>query len=682
MSILPLTQKGEAFPLGATVQHNGVNFSVFAPKATAVELLLFTDAEDVNPTVIPLDPKNNRSYYYWHIFIPRAGINQLYGYRVDGACKPQEGFLHDKSKVLVDPYAKAIVGNYDRKLANEYGASNLHACLKSAVISDEFDWKGDAYPKHDLMESVVYEMHVRGFTKHESSELPETIRGTFSGIREKIPYLKKLGVTAIELMPIFAFDKQDAPDGLVNYWGYSPINYFALHADYCSTQTPQEQIYEFKHLVRALHKANIEVYLDVVYNHTTENSPHSGGPTLCHRGFANQSYYMIDEEGNFRNFTGTGNTLNANHSVVRRMIMDSLRYWVTEMHVDGFRFDLASVLSRNEAGEPIHNPPILWSIDSDPQLAHTKIIAEPWDASGLYQVTDFPGDRWIIWNDAFRDSMRKVVNGHHGRVRDLALRILGSPNKLRARHVVFEPRQNLHFVTCHDGFTLRDLVSYNEKHNYENGEDNRDGNSQNFSNNYGVEGETDDQEIIELRNRQMRNFFTLLMISHGTPMISMGDEMGKTQFGNNNAYCHDQPFNWLDWNNLDSEYSNFDFLSQLINTLQQIHIFSHHDFFNGHEKNGNPYVNFHGVSPKQPDWGYYSQSLACEFIAKKYAEHYYLIVNMYNEPLEFHLPAENWNLVLDTYSGFAQNSVKNTYVAHSHSCVLLKKAVLQITNKT
>lgn len=666
-----ITEKGSPYPLGATLQNGGTNFSVFSPHATHIELLLFENEDDVQPQIIPLDPTENKSYHYWHIFVPKIEKNQMYGYRVFGDYIPEEGMLFDPSKVLVDPYAKAIVGKYDRKLANAYGKDNLHSCLKSAVISNEFDWENETSPTHSMSKSVVYEMHLAGFTRHPSSGLDEKIRGTYLGLIQKIPYLKSLGITAVELLPVYAFDPQDAPGDNLNYWGYSPINFFAVHAPYAAAQTPQEIVNEFKTMVKALHKANIEVILDVVYNHTTENDAHRDGPTLSMRGFANRSYYLM-QGGNFLNYTGTGNTINAYHSVVRRMIRASLKYWVKEMHIDGFRFDLASVLSRNEEGVPVLNPPILWTIDSDPELSQTKIIAEPWDASGLHQASDFAGDRWMIWNDNYRDSVRRFVKGDSGQVSDLIRKIMGSPYELRARHTSFEPCQNLHFITCHDGFTLYDLVSYNEKHNGENGEDNRDGHSPNYSWNCGVEGETDNPEILQLRYKQIRNFISILFLSHGTPMLNMGDEIARSQNGNNNAYCQDNELTWFDWGKTEQQDDMLRFTRNLIRLKKNVKTFTHSNFYTFNPKSNQPFVKLHGVALGEPDRSSASRSFAIEIKAPMYNEHFYMILNMYWEPLSFELPPSfRWKKVFDTETGFENEFFENKIDVAERTLVFL-----------
>ncbi|MXV37242.1 glycogen debranching protein GlgX [Flavobacteriaceae bacterium Ap0902] len=644
MKILP----GRSFPLGATIQNNGVNFSVFSPEAEKVELLLFENKDDINPAVIPFDHQLNKSYNYWHVFIEGIGVNQLYGYRVYGEYNPEGGNWFDGTKVLVDPYAKAIVGEYDRKLAQHYGEDNLHSCLKGAVISDDFDWGKDNYINHPISKSLIYEMHLAGFTKNINSGLPEKVRGTYKGLIEKIPYLKDLGITAVELLPVYAFDKQDAPNGKENYWGYSPINFFAIHAEYAAAQTPQEIVNEFKSLVKTLQENGIEVLLDVVYNHTTENDGFRDGPTLCLRGFANSSYYLLEKNGAFKNFSGTGNTLNGNHSVVRRMIMDSLKYWRQEMHIDGFRFDLASVLSRDEDGIPLQNPPILWSIDSHPALANAKIIAEPWDAVGLHQVTSFAGDRWSIWNDDYRDTIRKFVKGDENQIKRFAKSFLGSEYELNARHVDFKPHQNIHFVTCHDGFTMNDLVSYNKKHNMANGENNRDGNSVNHSWNCGVEGETDNTQINTLRQKQIKNFFAILLLSHGTPMLNMGDELRRSQSGNNNVYCQDNPLAWMNWEENPESKETLKLVKDLISFRKKHRLFSYPNYYKKAKRRTKPYVLFHGVSLNQPDWRPNSHSLAIEMVHPTKNEHLFLIFNMFHESLTFQLPNGEWHIAFDT----------------------------------
>ena len=432
-----------------------------------------------------------------------------------------------------------------------------------SVLADPraYDWQGDAPLNRPWARTIIYEMHVRGFTAHPSSGLSESKRGTYAGLIEKIPYLQQLGITAVELLPVFQFDPQDAPPGRTNFWGYSPVSFFAPHQAYSSRQDPLAALDEFRDMVKALHRAGIEVILDVVFNHTAEDG--HDGPTQCFRGLDNPTYYLLCEDpSRYANFTGTGNTLNTNHPVTRRMIVDSLRYWVTEMHVDGFRFDLASVLARDSSGTVMSNPPVLWDIESDPALAGTKMIAEAWDAAGLYQVGSFVGDSWKEWNDHFRDDVRDFFRGANDSVARMADRLLGSPSIYAKRGR--EAEESINFVACHDGFTLNDVVTYNHKHNHENGENNRDGHEDNRSWNSGCEGPADDPEIEKLRNRQVKNLFTATILSVGVPMFVMGDEVRRSQRGNNNAYCQDNDTSWLDWTLLSQHADVHRFVKLLI----------------------------------------------------------------------------------------------------------------------
>src|SRR5580704_6192199 len=498
-------------PLGATIFHGGANFSVFSRGATAVDLLLFDREDDPRPArVIPFDPLANRAYHYWHTFVPGLRPGQLYGYRVHGPYDPASGLWFDSGKVLLDPYGRAVAvpAGYSRDAATLPG-DNTSAAMKSVVVdSADYDWEGDTPLCRPSTQTIIYEMHVRGFTRHPSSGLSAKTRGTYAGLIEKIPYLQQLGITAVELLPVFQFDAQDAPRGLVNYWGYSPVSFFAPHTGYSSRQDALGAVHEFRDMVKALHRAGIEVILDVVYNHTAEGGHH--GPTLCFRGFENDAYYILEpDRSRFANYSGTGNTLNANHPIVRRMILESLRYWVREMHVDGFRFDLASILERDESGNLLPSPPVLWDIESDPVLAGTKLIAEAWDAAGLYQVGSFLGDNWREWNGRFRDDVRSFFRGDDNSVASFADRLLGSPQIYG--HKEREAEASVNFITCHDGFTLNDLVSYNGKHNEANGEGNSDGANDNRSYNWGIEGPAADANVEAIRNRQVKNFLTVTM---------------------------------------------------------------------------------------------------------------------------------------------------------------------------
>ena len=527
--------QGKSFPLGATVEHGGVNFSIYSRNADAVELLFFDHADDAVPSrTIRLDPRRNRTYYYWHVFVPDVKPGQVYGYRVHGPCEPERGMCFDPGKVLIDPYGKAVVvpESYSRERASEPG-DNCSTAMKSVVADPSaYDWEGDVSPRHPFARTIIYELHVKGFTRHHSSGVSEERRGTYAGLIEKIPYLQDLGITAVELLPVYQFDDQDAPPGFRNYWGYAPVSFFAPHAAYSSRKDALGPLDEFRDMVKSLHRAGIEVILDVVYNHTAEGDQR--GPTLSLRGLANDTYYILEKEkAGYANYTGCGNTLNGSNPIVRRMIIDSLHYWVREMHVDGFRFDLASILTRDEEGNPLADPPVLWDIETDPALAGVKLIAEAWDAAGLYQVGSFIGDRWQEWNGRFRDDIRSFIKGDRSSVSGFASRLLGSPDIYG--HEEREPEQSINFITCHDGFTLNDLVSYNRKHNEENGEENRDGANDNRSWNCSIEGPTTDTAIEEIRNRQVKNFFAITLLASGAPMLLMGDEVRRTQQGNNNA---------------------------------------------------------------------------------------------------------------------------------------------------
>jgi isoamylase len=646
-------QPGLSAPLGATVVDGGVNFSVFSKNATAVDLLLFDDAAALEPSrVVQLTPGAHRTYHYWHVLLPDIVSGQIYAYRVQGPLAPDRGLRFDPDKVLLDPYGRAVAvpASYDRRAATVPGG-NTAVAMKSVVANPaSYDWEGDLPLRRPFAESVIYELHVRGFTRHESSGVPVEKRGTYAGLIEKIPYLKDLGITAVELLPVQQFDPQSAPNG-VNYWGYQPVSFFAPHHAYSSTPDPLGALDEFRDMVKALHRAGIEVILDVVYNHTAEGG--ADGPTLCYRGLANDFYYILEpDRSKYADFTGCGNTLNANQPIVRRMIQDSLRYWVTEMHVDGFRFDLASILTRDEDGHPLPNPPVLWDIESDPLLAGTKLIAEAWDAAGLYQVGSFIGDTWQEWNGRFRDDARRFWKGENATVRGLALRLLGSPDLYG--HEEREAEQSINFVTCHDGFTLNDLVTYNDKHNHANGEDNRDGSNDNISWNCGVEGPSSDPAVEALRNRQVKNFLAVLMLSAGTPMLYMGDEARRSQQGNNNAYCLDDESNWFDWGLVERHADVYRFCKALATFRQRRDVLQLDEPLNLNRLLAHARLDWHGVKLGHPDWADHSHSLA--FTLRTFHSRFLLhvMLNAYWEPLEFEVPpaddaeAPGWRRCIDT----------------------------------
>ena len=631
-------QEGSSFPIGPELRNRGANFSVFSRSATKIELCLFDRVDDEKPTrVIALDPSMNRTYHYWHIFVPGLQAGQIYGYRAYGPFEPQRGLRFDPSKVLLDPYARAVAvpKDYSREAASQPG-ENTAVAMKSVLLDcASYDWSGDVRLNHPWSRTIIYEMHVRGFTAHSSSGVAPNRRGTFAGLAEKIPYLKELGITAVELLPVFQFDVQDAPRGRTNYWGYSPVSFFAPHQAYGSNQEPMAIVNEFRDMVKTLHRAGIEVILDVVFNHTAEGG--DNGPTQCFRGLDNPTYYVLKEDrSQYANFTGTGNTLNANHPVVRRMIVDSLRYWVTEMHVDGFRFDLASILARDSSGEVMPSPPVLWDIESDPALAGVKMIAEAWDAAGLYQVGNFIGDTWKEWNDHFRDDVRDFFRGEKHSVGRIADRLLGSPAIYAHRRR--EAEESINFVACHDGFTLNDITAYNQKHNEENGEDNRDGREDNRSWNCGFEGPSADASIEKLRNQQVKNFLATCLLSVGAPMFLMGDEVRRTQLGNNNAYCHDNAISWLDWDLLAKHADVLRFVRLL--TLRRLLRDVEHERYRVpltqvlRESNHT----WHGVKLNQPDWSADSHSIAICGELKNEGVLAHLIFNAYWKPLDFELP--------------------------------------------
>jgi isoamylase len=645
---------GKSNPIGPEILDHGVNFCLFSRNCQSVDLILFDNTEDIFPTrIISLDPHLNRTYNYWHIFVEGIGNGQLYGYRINGPEYKRNGNRFDPGKVLLDPYSKAVdvPANYDRSLHCKYGSLNSPS-MKSVVTDlSEYDWSGDMHPGIPFAQTVIYEMHVGGFTKNPNSGISLKKRGTFHGLIEKIPYLTDLGITTVELMPVFQFDVQDSPEGLVNYWGYSPVSFFAPHQGYGTSKDPLKVLDEFRDMVKALHKAGLEVILDVVYNHTAEGG--DSGPTFSLKGIDNSIYYLLENDmSHYSNFSGTGNTLNANNPVVRRMIIDSLHFWVNEMHVDGFRFDLASILSRDEKGRPLENPPVLWDIETDPVLSGIKLIAEAWDAAGLYQVGNFVGDSWREWNGKFRDDVRSFMRGDNGQISRFASRILGSPDVFG--HENREAEQSINFICCHDGFTLNDLVSFNSKHNEANDEGNRDGGDQNYSWNCGAEGHSTDPGVESLRNRLVKNFLALTLLSVGAPMILMGDEVRRTQYGNNNAYCQDNEISWFDWDLIDKHPDILRFVKQLVkqrlfrDTTKKEYRMSLTQLM---EK---MLVTWHGVKLYRPDWSGNSHSIAftVQSLSGEMAMHF--MINSFKEPLEFEVPEYinhskcYWNKWVDT----------------------------------
>ena len=682
-------KRGRPYPLGATLTGEGVNFSLFSSHAKSVELLLFESEQARRASrVVALTPGLHRTGHYWHVELPGLGEGQVYAFRVEGLYSPQTGSYFDRDKVLLDPYGRAVCATmYDREAAKRKGDNEPSSMRNVVVDTSRYDWEGDQPLHLPFAQTVIYEMHVAGFTRDPSSGVAEARRGTYAGLIEKIPYLVDLGITAVELLPVFQFDAQDAPAGLVNYWGYSPVSFFAPHAPYsaahrrgagsgCSTL---ECLDEFRDMVKALHRAGIEVILDVVYNHTAEGNEQ--GPTFCYKGLDAPLYYMMSaDRSRLADFTGTGNTFNVNQSIVRRMIVDSLRYWVSEMHVDGFRFDLASVLTRDETGTPVNNAPVVWDIDSDPVLAGTKLMAEAWDAGGLYQVGTFSKDRWKDWNGRFRDDVRSFIRSDRGSVFHLGQRLVGSPDVYQ--HRSHPPEQSINFVTCHDGFTLNDLVTYERKHNEANGENNRDGSDGNLSWNCGVEGPTDDPQVEALRERQIRNAFTLTLLSLGTPFLLMGDEVRRTQRGNNNAYCQDNEISWFDWTLCARNAGLLRFVSTLVAIRHNFgSVLGEAQTSSLHELLERATIDWHGVNLGEPDLGDDSHSLAATaYFDDGPACH--LMMNAYWEPLVFKVPEPGstpWFRIIDTsqpspddiHDTIGEALTGTTYTVESRSIVLL-----------
>jgi len=614
-------------PYGAIIHDGGVQFAVFSRSATAMRVLLYDGVDDPEPTdIIEFDPDLNRWGHIWSVFVPGTAAGQLYHFQADGPHEPQRGYRFDPQARLIDPYCKALAGDF---LPAEGGILRPPKCV---VTSDEFDWQGDRHLRRNLSETIIYETHVRGFTQSPCSKVENP--GTYLGIIEKIPYLKSLGITAIELMPVHEFPILDCFGNRPprpNYWGYDPLCFFAPHRGYTVSKEPGAQVREFKEMVRALHAAGIEVILDVVFNHTAEGN--ECGPTLSLKGLENRVYYMLENGGqHYRNYTGCGNTLNGNHPIVREMIFDCLRHWVHNYHVDGFRFDLASILSRDRDGNLVPNPPVVETISEDPQLADTKIIAEAWDAAGAYQVGTFGSLRWAEWNGRYRDDVRRFWRGDPNMIGPMATRLAGSSDLYQANGR--RPYHSINFITSHDGFPLNDLVSYNAKHNEANGEGNRDGDNNNFCCNYGHEGLTTRRAIENLRIRQIKNMMATNLLSQGVPMILFGDECRRTQQGNNNAYCQDNAISWFDWRLVQRNDTLIRFVQALIAFRRSEPTTRRTDFLTGQpvQPGGLPDVSWYNPAGGAVDWSHGGNSLMCVLGAvprrelKDLSNHHLLIV--------------------------------------------------------
>lgn len=665
--------KGDPSSFGVSSTEEGVNFSLHSKYAERVTLCLFYFDSDKLFAEISLDPKINRTGNSWHICISGLPENLCYGYRMEKARGRDIKKFFSQDNILLDPYAKAI------KAHKNWGEDvNQYRPLGLVISKHEFDWEGDRALQIPSNELIIYEMHVRGFTNHPSSNVNNP--GTYQGVIEKIPYLKDLGINAVKLMPIHEFNEMEyhrynplTGDRLHNFWGYSTVNFFSPMSRFSSNKEFGGPITEFKTMVKELHKAGIEVILDVVFNHTAEGNMQ--GPVLSFKGIDCPIYYILDRKHQMLNLTGCGNTVNCNHPLVREFILTCLRYWVLEMHVDGFRFDLGAILCRGTHGEPLENPPLIEQISHDPILAKSKLIAEPWDSGGMYLLGGFYPleNRWSEWNDKYREAVRGFVKGDIGIKREFAIRICGSDD-LFGEHR--SPTASLNFVTAHDGFTLRDLVSYNEKCNTANGEDNRDGNPYNRSWNCGIEGETTKEEILALRQKQMRNFHFILMLSLGIPMLSMGNEYQHTRFGNNNAWCQDNELNWFLWDEIEKHTGFFRFYKELIYFRKRHPVFHSESFYTKEN------VSWHSEKPFSPDWEGDTQFVALKI--QDVDKDFYIAFNSHKKIKGIKLPSpqsnHKWHLVIDTSNSSPDDFFNELnapvvegekYTLHPYSSILL-----------
>jgi len=704
-----LIYPGNNLTTGATLHSEGVNFCIFSRHATSVCLYLYENVDSKTPLqIVPLDPSINRTFFFWHVFVDGVEAGCVYNWVVDGPGDTKHtGYRFDHRVAILDPWARAVSDKlWDRAKAALHTSHVKHKkhdvtiqngseaanAIRAVVVDNSYDWEGDEPINHPLEESIIYELHVGGFTRHPNAGVKHP--GTFSALIEKIPYLKELGVTDVELMPIMAFDEQDLPPssaelGLKNYWGYSTHSFFAPHPRYCHSKNPEQHVREFRDMVKAFHKAGIGVILDVVYNHTAEGG--EGGPTINFKGLFNDIMYHLEEKDKrkYRDYTGCGNTVNCNHPLATRFIINSLLYWVKEMHVDGFRFDLASVFSRGEDGEPMYNAPLPWSIEFSQTLRATKIIAETWDAAGLYQLGTFPGFRWSEWNGRYRDTIRRFIRGDKVVIGEVASCITGSSDVYKPQDRL--PINSINFITCHDGFTLNDLLSYNHKHNDANGEGNRDGHNDNLSWNCGVEGDTDNTDILALRQRQSKNSIALLLLSQGVPMLYSGDEISRSQQGNNNAYCQDNKLSWFDWKGLETHKAQIRFLRQMIAFRKRHRCLRDRRFLTGNPRNGSnmPDISWHGLLPDQPLWSDDNAQVLAFTIAAMDANdtHLHVMINMADHHNEFILPTIpgcNWYRAIDTYLASPEDILppptqpwhkNHTYVLHGRSVVVLEGSV-------
>jgi len=652
------TRAGSRLPPGALVLADGVNFSVFSRHATRVELLLFEAADSPQPfQTVVLDPDTNRSYFSWCVFVEGLGPGAHYAWRMDGGSDTAAtGERFNPRKTLVDPWARAVTHALWNQRRAADPADDTPCGIRGVVCGSHFDWSGERPVSRTLQGAVIYEMHVGGFTRHPSAGA--TAPGTFSALTERIPYLKELGVTHVELLPVMAFDEQSVPPavaarGLSNYWGYNTHSFWSPHPGYCVSPEQGNGVIEFKHMVRALHNAGIGVILDVVFNHTAEGG--ADGPWINFKGVLNEIFYHLDprDRRRYLDFTGCGNTVNCNHPLIIVYIVRCLEYWVNEMHVDGFRFDLASVFARGDLGAVLANPPLPWVIELSRSLDNVSLIAEAWDAAGLYQVGAFPGLSWTEWNGAYRDVMRRFVRGDPGLAGAVASRIAGSADMYAPGGRL--PCNSINFITCHDGFTLADLVSYNGKHNEANGENNRDGSDDNLSWNCGAEGDTTDAGILALRRQQAKNFITLLMLSRGVPMLRAGDEVLHSQRGNNNVYCQDNELSWFDWNQVSSNREMLRFTREAIALRRRHPSLTANHFYTGKNVPGRgmPEIAWHGVRLNKPPWkdaGTEVLAFTVAGIDRDEAD-VHAILNMSGQTVDAELPVipgRSWRLTVNT----------------------------------
>jgi glycogen operon protein len=678
--------KGHRYPAGATPEVGGTNFCIFSRHATAVQLLLYAKPDSPIPfQIVDLDPVENRDFFFWHVFL--VGMtgeeNISYTWKVDGPDNSDPGHRFDPAVELLDPWARGVTDVlWERKYNRDpIQRKDSHSMRAMVLPVKNYDWEGDEHIQRRCEQEIIYELHVRGFTRHPSARVSHP--GTFSGIIEKIPYLQDLGVNAVELLPVMAFDKQDLPDnardlGLQNYWGYATHSFFSPHPGYCIDPLSANQVNEFRDMVKALHKAGIAVILDVAFNHTAEGG--KDGPIINFKGLMNRGFYHLEDDDPkfYKNYSGCGNTVNCNHPLVARLITQALEYWVREFHVDGFRFDLASILARGEDGAPMYHAPVVWNIEFSDILAHTRLIAEAWDAGGLYQVGGFPGFRWAEWNGRYRDLVRQFVKGDPGLVPELATRLTGSSDLYQSSGRL--PINSVNFITCHDGLTLYDMVSYNEKHNLANGEGNRDGDNNNHSRNYGVEGPTDNPKIKALRLKQVKNFMAILLLSQGVPMILAGDEVLRSQQGNNNCYCQDNTLSWFDWTLLKKNKEMYSFTKGMIRLRKRHPCLMQRQFLTGTKNDADklPDISWHGQQLDKPRWeDTSSRVLACTLRGiEKDEEDLHLMFNMSGQKLSMALPklkGKKWHLAVDTARSLSLD------VVEPEQQKLIKKTTIQVS---